>query len=130
MVLFAFTHPTDGVQESEVQGLPSSQSTADPGTHAPAAQVSPEVHALPSVQASEFGALMQPACGVQLSVVHGFESLQFTTCPGWQVPPVHWSWEVHALPSEHGSVLLALTQPVAGLQESEVHGLPSSQLTA
>src|SRR5262245_41430642 len=45
-----------------------------------------------------------------------------TQCVPEQVSPV-----VHGLPSSHASWFAAYTQPVAGLQESSVHGLPSLQ---
>src|SRR5262249_60610252 len=47
-----------------------------------------------------------------------------------QPPAAQPSLCVQALPSLHGAVLLVWTPPVAGLQESLVHGLPSSQLGA
>src|SRR5262245_15201225 len=48
-----------------------------------------------------------------------------TQCVPEQVSPV-----VHGLPSSHEALFAACTQPVAVLQESSVHTLPSSQLTA
>jgi hypothetical protein len=54
-------------------------------------------------------------------------SLQFVTAPLTQDPPAHTSPVVHAVPSSHGEVLFALTQPVAELHESSVHGLLSLQ---
>ena len=41
--------PTAGLQASIVHGLPSSQGTVAPGTHAPPLHESPAVHALPSL---------------------------------------------------------------------------------
>ena len=49
-VLLALTQPLAGTQESSVQGLLSLQPGAEPPTHAPAAQVSAVVQALPSSQ--------------------------------------------------------------------------------
>ena len=46
-----------------------------------------------------------------------------------QTPPEQTSPLVHAWPSLHALELLTCSQPVAGLQESVVHPLPSSQLT-
>src|SRR5439155_24612025 len=46
------------------------------------------------------------------------------------VPPEQVSLVVQALPSSHGTVLGACTQPVAGSHESVVHTFPSSQLRA
>jgi hypothetical protein len=46
------TQPTAGLQSSLVQGLLSSQTTEAPAWHVPPLQVSPVVHALPSLQGS------------------------------------------------------------------------------
>ena len=48
-VLFTCTHPVAGLQESVVQGLPSSQFSASP-TQAPPTQASFSVHAFASLQ--------------------------------------------------------------------------------
>ena len=53
-----------------------------------------------------------------------------TIATPWHVPPPHVSPLVQALPSLHGLVLLAFTQPVAGLHESFVQPLLSLQLGA
>src|SRR5437870_873894 len=50
--------------------------------------------------------------------------------PPTQTPPAQVSAVVHALPSLHGRVFGAFTQPVAGSQESVVHTFASSQLGA
>jgi hypothetical protein len=47
--------PVDGLQESFVQMLLSLQLTRLPPPHTPALQVSPVVHALPSLQGSVLG---------------------------------------------------------------------------
>src|SRR5881397_2508642 len=47
--------------------------------------------------------------------------------PPTHVPPEHVSLVVQALPSSHGTVLGACTQPVAGSHESVVQTFPSSQ---
>src|SRR5881397_2603241 len=49
--------------------------------------------------------------------------------PPTQTPPLHVSFVVQELPSLQGRALFAWAQPVAGLQESFVQPLPSSQLT-
>jgi hypothetical protein len=51
-VLLTCSHPVDGLQLSSVHGLLSLQVTPVPGTHAPAEQASPVVHALPSSHAA------------------------------------------------------------------------------
>jgi hypothetical protein len=62
-----------------------------------------------------------------VSVVHGLPSLQSSPTPALHAPPWHLSPDVQAEPSSHGSVLLAFTHPEAGLHESFVQTLPSSQ---
>ena len=54
-------------------------------------------------------------------------SLQFGAAPPVQIPAAHASFNVQALPSSHGAVLNAWTQPVARVQESVVHTSPSLQ---
>lgn len=130
IALNAFTQPPALLQESVVQRLPSSQSLLGPGTQLPPVQASPTVHALPSVQATVLLLEVQPLRGSHVSTVQGLPSLQVTAVPGWQEPVAHTSPVVHALPSEHASELKPFTQPPAGLQESVVQGLLSSQLMA
>jgi hypothetical protein len=71
---------------------------------------------------------------LQESSVQGLLSLQLGAGPPLQVPPPHLSLVVQAFPSLHGLVLSTWTQPpgtpkAAGLQESFVQGLLSSQLS-
>jgi hypothetical protein len=49
-VLFVYTHPVAGLQLSVVQTLLSLQTTGAPGWQTPPPQVSPNVHAFPSLQ--------------------------------------------------------------------------------
>jgi hypothetical protein len=116
--------PSDA-QESAVHSLLSPQSFAPGPAHTPLVQVSPVVHGFPSSHEPPLaGANAQPLGGLQVSVVQGSLSLQ-TACAPVQVPPVHTSFAVHALPSLQGSVLFVNTQPVAVLQVSSVHGFRS-----
>jgi hypothetical protein len=110
-----------------VQTLPSSQVTGEP-THAPAAQMSPEVQALLSVHGSVLVVYTQPDAGSHESVVHTLPSSQLVGAPGAHAPAAQASPEVQGLPSSHGIVLLANTQPDAGLHESLVQALPSSHV--
>jgi hypothetical protein len=55
--------------------------------------------------------------------------LQLSGGPPTHVPPEQASPVVQALPSLHGFVLLTYVQPEAGLQESLVQMLPSSQFS-
>lgn len=128
--LSAKVQPVWAVQPSSVQRLPSAQGKALPGWHRPPAQVSPIVQRLPSSQAPETAAKLQPLMGLQLSVVHGLLSSQFTLPvalhkPAWQPSPV-----LQALPSSQLAVVGAYTQPPVESQLSVVHGLPSLQVTA
>jgi hypothetical protein len=90
------------LQESIVQGLPSSQFSGGP--------------------------LWQtPVAGLHDSVVQAFPSSQFSGVPV-QAPPMHRSELVHWFPSLHESLLFKWVQVPVASQLSEVQGLPSSQL--
>jgi len=127
-VLARFVQPFAESQASVVQGLPSLQSGPAPGTHAPPAQASPTVHALPSSQAMVLLACAQPVATLQLSLVQGFVSSHWVTAPARQAPPPHTSPAVQALASVQLAELGKLVQPVAPSQPSSVHRLPSLQL--
>jgi hypothetical protein len=126
--------PDTGSQVSVVHGFESSQLGTLPAVQPPAWQVSAPLQALPSLHELPFGALAcwQPAPGLQVSVVHGFESSQFGAVPGVQAPAWQVSAPLQVLPSVHEvpSVTLACWQPVAGAQVSVVHGFESSQFGA
>jgi hypothetical protein len=126
-VLLALTQPVAGSHESVVQRFPSSQFGGGPPTQTPALQPSPTVQASPSLQAAVLLALTQPVAGSHESVVQTLPSSQLASGPATQMPPPHVSAAVQALPSSQAAVLLALTHPVAGSQESSVHRFPSSQ---
>jgi len=128
-VLKACVHPVSGLQPSVVQTSPSSQSGAEPPTHAPPAHVSFVVQRLPSSQGTELFVFTQPIDGLQVSVVQTFPSLQSSAGPPWQEPPPQVSSVVQALPSSHAALLLTCVQPVSGLHPSSVHGFESSQST-
>src|SRR2546422_309168 len=101
---------------------------ASPPTQVPPEHASFVVHALPSLQEAVLCVWTPAVAGMQVSSVQGLLSLQLGAGPPTQVPPEHASFVVHALPSLHGAVLFACAQPLAGLQESSVQGLPSSQV--
>jgi len=86
------------------------------------------VQAFPSLHGAVLLLCAHPVTGLQESSVHGLPSSQFGPAPPTHTPPKQASPVVHALPSSQEAVLLAWVQPVAGLHESSVHGLPSSQL--
>jgi len=81
-----------------------------------------------------------PVIRLQASSVHGLPSLQSALAVQTrqlgmgvpvQMPDAHMSPEVQALPSLQGVPLSALcVHPVAALQPSVVHGLPSLQFSA
>jgi hypothetical protein len=129
-VLFAWEQPVTGLHESSVHGFPSSQFGPAPPMQTPPEQASPVVQALPSSQEAVLFVWAHPVAGTQESSVHGLPSLQLGPAPPTQTPPEQASPVVQALPSSHGAVLLACVQPVAGLQASSVHTLPSSQFGA
>src|SRR5207244_700655 len=125
-VFGVFTQPPAGLQESSVHGLPSSQLRAAP-TQRPPVQLSAVVQAFPSSQGAVFGMFTQPPAGLQESSVQTFRSSQLGAGPPTHRPPAQVSAVVQAFPSSQAAVFGVWTQPVAGLQESSVHGLPSSQ---
>jgi len=100
-VLFAFTHPVDGLQESVVHTFPSLQSSIPPPTHAPPEQVSVVVHAFPSSQLAVLFAFTHPVDGLHESSVHTFPSLHINGVPPWQVPDTQVSVPLHTFPSSH-----------------------------
>jgi hypothetical protein len=85
------------------------------------------VQALSSLHGRVLLLLKQPVAGVHPSSVQTLLSLQLGAGPPTQVPPLHASFVVHALPSLHGVLLLTVTQPMDGLQLSSVQPLASSQ---
>src|SRR5215813_5354245 len=100
---FVTTQPTNGWQNSVVQGLWSLQSRAPPPWQDPNVQWSLIVHGFPSSH------------GLVLNV------------PPKQEPKLQWSLSVHALWSSHGALLKLVKQPTAESHPSSVHGLWSSQ---
>jgi hypothetical protein len=72
----------------------------------------------------------QPLPGAQVSVVQGLPSSQFGPPLPAHEPPEHTSFVVQAFPSLQGAVLFACAHPLAGTQESFVHGFASSQFGA
>ncbi len=125
-VLARCTQPVLALQPSSVHGLPSLQSNALPGWHAPVLHKSPIVQAFPSVHAPVLGVCAQPPWVSQASVVHGLPSLQSCPGPGKHTALKHASPVVHGLPSSHGPEIALCVQPAPALQPSSVHGLPSS----
>lgn len=138
LALFTCTQPEDGLHESSVQTLLSSQFSGTPGTQLPPVQTSFVVHALPSLHG--FVLLMCTQMSPwQSSVVQTLPSSHadedaHSTQPGigvpWQVPLMHTSLLVQGCPSPQEFELLVWVQPDAGLQESSVHTFPSSQFGA
>jgi hypothetical protein len=126
--LLAWAQPVSGSQKSFVQAFPSPQTGGGPPTQTPPEQTSPVVQALPSLHALVLLVNTQPCAALQVSVVHSFPSLQVGGGPPTHIPPEQVSFVVQALPSLQALALLTCTQPVAGLQESSVQPLPSSQL--
>src|SRR6185436_17568281 len=132
---FACVQPVLELQASVVQALLSSQLIAGPPLQVPAVQESfcvqtePSLHTVPSGA----GACAQPPTALHVSVVQGSPSSQLGAVPGRQVPdwqvsaPLHTSLSGQAVPFGAGELE---QPPVALLQVSTVHGLPSSQGSA
>jgi hypothetical protein len=99
-------HPVGETQESVVQALPSLQLAGGPATQLPPLQVSLVVQASPSSHGALLLVWTHPVAGLQLSSVQTFPSLQFGAGPPTQLPPLHVSLVVQALPSSHGALLL------------------------
>jgi hypothetical protein len=134
-VLAVKTHPIDGLQLSDVHGLLSLQVIRLPGEQTPApSQVSDPLQALPSEQVVPlvlFGLLHKPLAGSQVPAVwHWSDAEQVTGLDPVQAPARQVSDWVQALPSLQLAVLLAKTQPEAGLQLSVVQTLLSLQVVA
>jgi hypothetical protein len=124
--LLVCTQPVAGSQLSSVHWLPSLQSLAAP-TQLPFEQVSPVVHALPSLQLPATGVFVQPVAETQLSEVQALLSLQFLGEPV-QLAPEQVSFTVHSLPSlQPPGWFVCWQTPFA--QVSSVQNLPSSQLS-
>ena len=126
-------NPVPVSQLSAVQVLLSSQFVVAPGAQLPFWQMSPTVHALPSLHAAVVLACWQALTGSQLSIVHGLPSSQFSGVSATQMPDLHVSLGVQFVLSalqvvpSHG--VGSNTQlPVVVLQLSVVQLLPSSQV--
>ena len=111
-----------------MHGFPSSQPRGAPPTHLPPEQASPVVQASKSEHGAVFGVCTQPVAGLHESSVQTLPSSQLGGALPAHVPPWQTSTVVHALPSSQGAVFDVCTQPVAGLHESSVQTLLSSQL--
>jgi len=135
-LLFEWAQPVAGLHESFVHTSPSLQSGPGPPWHAPATQVSPVVHALPSSQGALLFTWVQPPDGLQQSSVQPFPSSQPTGSL------THWcatqrSFVVQASVSAQSESRLQQgistgpwLHPVDGLHVSTVQTLPSSQSAA
>ena len=116
-VVIVWVQPPIGLQASVVHTLLSSQSSAAvPGTHAPPEQMSPTVHASPSLHPVPLGAFGFEHTPVFVSHVpiwwHWSSAAHTTALPEWHVPPWHVSPTVHAFPSLHPVPFPFAVQPV------------------
>ncbi len=128
-VLLVKTQPPFWSQLSLVQPLPSSHCRPLPDWHLLLAQMSPEVQALPSSQATLLALWVQPpAAGLHASLVQTSLSSQSKGLPGTQLPAAQVSPCEQGLPSSQTAVLLTWLQADFASQLSVVHGFPSSQL--
>src|SRR5262245_47169965 len=115
--------PVRGSQLPATWHWSSAWHTVDTPAQCPAAQRSLLVQALSSLQGFVLGALTQPRSGSHESSVHGSWWSRLVVGPPTQRRAAHASRVVQASPSSQGAVLATLTQPLAGSQESSVHGL-------
>jgi hypothetical protein len=129
----ALTQPRATSQLSVVQTFPSLQLSGVPAVHTPLWHVSLPLHTVPSAHELPFATAVfwQPVTGLQLSVVQTLPSLQLSGVPAVHVPFWQVSTPLHTVPSAHDVpfATAAFWQPLAALQESMVHGLPSLQLS-
>ena len=102
--------PVVVLHESSVHGLSSLQFGPAPGTHEPAEQRSPIVHAFPSLHVllSLFAFTHVPVVVLHESSVHGLLSLQSFCVPGAHAPAEHVSPTVHAFPSSQAFPSVAI----------------------
>jgi len=96
--------PWSFVQESVVQGLPSSQTMPGPPMHRPPAQLSESVHGSPSVQEPAASVCVQPAATSQPFCVQGLPSSQLSAAPPKHPESLQVSPMVHRLPSSQAPV--------------------------
>jgi hypothetical protein len=84
----AVVQPVAGAHPSVVQGFESLQTSGVPAVHVPVWQVSGPLQRLPSVHDTPLatGVAVQPVAGLQVSVVHTFESLHTTGVPAVHTP--------------------------------------------
>jgi hypothetical protein len=107
--------------------LPSLHDFRLPGTHCPAEQTSPVVHAFPSLHGTLFGTWLQLPGSTQTSFVHALSSSQSIGTPA-QEPPAQASDTVQGLPSSQDPATGVNLQPVNWSQPSLVQTLPSEQV--
>ena len=91
--------PVAELHESVVHGLLSLHTATAPGLHAPVAQISPTVQALPSVHGLVLFVCWQPALLLQVSLVQGLPSSQLRLAPAAHTPFWQVSGLVHTLES-------------------------------
>jgi len=123
--------PSDGWQLSAVHGLPSSTLGGVPAPQLPAAHSSTPLQGLPSEHDVPFaaGKCVTPVTGSLASTVHGLPSSSTGGAPVWHWPIASQiAAPLQALPALQlvPAVTGVCTAPSVGLQESVVHGLPSS----
>ncbi len=124
------TQPLRLSHASTVQGLPSLHTFASPGAHLPPIHASLSVHTEPSEHGTVLALWAQSATASHESVVQISPSSQLFEIPATQLELLQKSLIVHTLLSLQPPALAANTQPLALLQLSSVHTLPSSQPSA
>src|SRR5262249_59822656 len=104
--------PSEGLQLSSVQGLPSSQLGGGPPAQLPALEVWLVVQALPSSHEEVLFECWHPLAGSHESSVQPLLSSQSGAGPPTQMPSAHRSDVVQALPSLQPLVLKPVTGQV------------------
>src|SRR5262249_10089499 len=120
LLLFVWVQPDPESQPSSVQTLLSLQLGGGPPVQLPPLHVSAVVQASPSSHGLLLLVWGHPDPGLQPSLVQTVLSLQLRGGPPTQLPPLHVSLVVQALPSAHGSLLLVWAHPDVGVPLSSV----------
>jgi hypothetical protein len=118
--------PVLGLPASTVHGSPSSHDPPPVDTHCPFTHASDVAGLLSEHVFPSSGTYTQPDAGLQLSSVHGLLSLHVNGM--FRQPVASHVSAVQAFPSSQLRGVHTHA-PVAGSQESVVHGLPSVQST-
>src|SRR5207247_5537644 len=103
-VLFVWTQPVEGLQESSVHGLESAHPSGGPPMQLPPLHLSFVVQALPSLQDTELAGWVQAPELLHLSSVQTFPSSEQSVPAGEkQLRALSLQWVLQSAPPAHGS---------------------------